>query len=305
MKLIEKLTYLNERGESITFSCNSQYHVNISKDAIGLSDVKNEIYSIKGMGQDGETGTGNRLKSRDIELVGKFRERDKIARRSLRHYLNRVTSPQQKAILIHEYGDIKRVIDCELYELSYSQPDLYEQFVLQITNLNPYWRDEVEIRNDIAVWVGGFEFMNRDEDDQPDGLEICDEDGIEMGYREPSLIKNVENDGDARAGLRVDFRALGALSNPQIFKVENPEIFILINIDMIAGDVITVDTGYGQKSVTRTRSGVTTEIFRYLDSDSTYIQLAVGDNLFQYDASSGVENLEVSTYHQNNYLSGA
>jgi hypothetical protein len=305
MKLIEKLTYINDRGDSITFSSKSQYHVNISKDVTGLSDVQNEIYSIKGMGQDGETGVGNRIKSRDIEIVGKFRERDKTARQKLRHILNNVTSPEHEAILIHEYGNIKRVIDCELYEIGYSQPDIYEQFVLQITGLNPYWRDEAEIRNDIAVWVGGFEFPIRDENDQPDGLDICSVDGIEVGYREPSTIINVENNGDARAGLRVDFRALGTLSNPKIFNVEKPDIFILVNIAMIAGDIVTVNTGYNQKSVTRTRNGVVTDIFRHLDADSTYIQLAAGDNLFQYDASSGVENLEVSTYHQNNYLSGA
>ena len=51
-KKIEKLIYTNERGESITFSHASIFHTN---EVSGLSDVRNEIYSINRMGQDGAT----------------------------------------------------------------------------------------------------------------------------------------------------------------------------------------------------------------------------------------------------------
>lgn len=43
-KKIEKLIYTNERGESITFSHASIFHTN---EVSGLSDVRNEIYSIR------------------------------------------------------------------------------------------------------------------------------------------------------------------------------------------------------------------------------------------------------------------
>ena len=39
-------------GESITFSHASIFHTN---EVSGLSDVRNEIYSINSMGQDGDT----------------------------------------------------------------------------------------------------------------------------------------------------------------------------------------------------------------------------------------------------------
>ena len=66
--------------------------------------------------------------------------------------------------------------------------------------------------------------------------------------------------------------------------------------------MLTVSTGYGEKSVKPTRGGVTTDAFRYLDVDSSYLQLAVGDNLFRYSADTNTENLEVSIYHNNLYL---
>ena len=40
---IEKLTYTNSRGESIELSTQSLYHVNVSTDVTGISDIQNEI----------------------------------------------------------------------------------------------------------------------------------------------------------------------------------------------------------------------------------------------------------------------
>lgn len=86
MKIQEKLTYTNERGESIVFSPASSYHVNF-KDVSGLSDVQNAIYSTNSMGQDGDTYLGYRIESRDIDIVGHIKERDKIAIQELRRNL--------------------------------------------------------------------------------------------------------------------------------------------------------------------------------------------------------------------------
>ena len=63
-----------------------------------------------------------------------------------------------------------------------------------------------------------------------------------------------------------------------------------------------LSTGYGEKSVKLSRGGVESDAFRYLDVDSSYLQLAVGDNLFRYSADTNAENLEVSIYHNNLYL---
>ena len=83
MRTREKLIYTNERGESIEFSPASSYHVNF-KDVTGLSDVRNAIYSTNSMGQDGDTYLGYRIESRDIDIVGYIKERDKQAAQNSR-----------------------------------------------------------------------------------------------------------------------------------------------------------------------------------------------------------------------------
>lgn len=293
MREQERLTYMNERGESIVFSPASDYHVNF-KDVSGLSDVRNEIYSSNSMGQDGDTYLGYRIEARDIEIVGHIKERDKIKTHEMRRVMNRILNPQYSAMLIYELGSFKRVIGCTINDAPiFKRQAIFEQFTIQLSCLNPFWREEADTRADIATWIGGFEFP------VPDGLELFE--GWEIGYRQPSLIVNVYNSGDVKTGIRIVFRALGALTNPVLLNVNTQE-FIKLNIELRAGDALTVSTGYGEKSVQLTRNGITTDAFRYLDVDSSYLQLAVGDNLFRYSADTGEQNLEVSIYHNNLYL---
>lgn len=293
MRIREKLTYTNERGESIVFSPASSYHVNF-KDVTGLSDVRNALYSTNSMGQDGDTYLGYRIESRDIDIVGHIKERDRQAAQTLRRKLNRILNPQYEATLTYEFGSFKRVIGCKIDDAPiFKRKTIFEQFTIQLSCLNPFWREEAETREDIATWIGGFEFP------VPDGLQLFE--GWQIGYRQPSLIVNVYNSGDVKSGIRIEFRALGTLSDPQLLNVNTQE-YIKLNIDLVAGDVLTVSTGYGEKAVNLKRGGVTTDAFRYLDVESSYLQLAVGDNLFRYSAASNVENLEVSIYHNNLYL---
>lgn len=124
---------------------------------------------------------------------------------------------------------------------------------------------------------------------------------LNLLYRQPSLIVNVYNSGDVKSGIRIEFRAIGAVTNPVLLNVDTRE-FIKLNISLVAGDVLTASTGYGEKAVKLNRGGTITDAFRYLDVDSSYLQIAVGDNLFRYSADANAENLEVSIYHNNLYL---
>ena len=288
--MIERLYYVNERGDKVELSTLSRYHVNISKDVSGLSDINNKLYTINSMGQDGDTYIGNRIEARDIEIVGHLKARDKTAQQVLRRQLNHILNPQYMAQFVYEYGDFKRVIDCKIESAPVYKPStVYPEFTIQLVCLNPFWHEESDTREDIAIWEGGFEFE----------LEL--DENWEIGNRQPSLIVDVYNSGDVKSGMKIYFRALGTVVNPLLLNVDTLE-YIKINYTMAAGDVLIVTTGYGEKGISLLSGGVTTDAFRYLDPDSTHLQLDVGDNLFRYDAQSDVDNLEVSIYHKNYYL---
>ena len=109
------------------------------------------------------------------------------------------------------------------------------------------------------------------------------------------------NEGDVSTGMRIRFTALGTVSNPILLNVDTEE-FIQINATMKTGDVIEINTKYGSKGAKLIRDSVETDYFRYIDVDSTFMQLAIGDNMFRYDAASGVNSLEVSIFYSKEFL---
>lgn len=288
----EQLIYTNSRGESIEFSAQSVYHVNVAKDVTGLTDVKSEIYATSSMGQHGDTYVGNRILARDIEVVGSINQVDKTTMLTLRRNLAKILNPELGGTLTYTYNDMKRVIQAwPEVAPSVSKSSVLTEFTVEFYCNSPYWEEEAENKIDVATWIGTFEFE----------AEIDINDGMEFGYREPAIIVNCYNSGDVEVGMRIVFTALGTVENPQLLNLDTRE-YIQINTTMQAGDVITVTTKYGEKRITLSRNGVDENYYRYIDVDSTFMQLAIGDNLMRYDASDGVDNLEVTIYHGNRYL---
>lgn len=160
---------------------------------------------------------------------------------------------------------------------------MWQNGLLQFSANDPYFYSKKEEKIDLAIWVENFSFP----------LEIPLETGIEMGYRSPSLIVNVINEGQESTGMKISFRASGTLKNPSLVNVNTYE-FLKINTIMQPGDVIEISTYMRRKRVTLIRESVETNIFNLLDISSTFLQLDLGDNLFRYDADEGLDNLEVS-----------
>ena len=87
---------------------------------------------------------------------------------------------------------------------------------------------------------------------------------------------------------------------PTIYN-ENGE-YLQIKGDILTGDVITVTTRTGNKTVTLTRNGVDSNILNRLVSGSTWLTLKEGTNTFRVEAVRGVEKLRVTLMHRNSYL---
>ena len=290
----EKLTYINSRGERLELGVDSVYHCNISKDVEGISGVTSVIYSTNSMGQHGDTYVGQRIEARDIDVVGHINTRDKAQTLELRRRMLKIFNPELSATLVYEYGGFKRVIDCRAYgERKILQNVGRYEWELQIECLNPFWREEEETKEDIASWVAAWHF--------PCVIEKDSTKSMIYGYRAESVIVDCYNEGDVSTGMRIRFTALGTVSNPILLNVDTEE-FIQINATMKTGDVIEINTKYGSKGAKLIRDGVETDYFRYIDVDSTFMQLAIGDNMFRYDAASGVNSLEVSIFYSKEFL---
>lgn len=290
----EKLTYINSRGDKIELGINSIYYCNVSKDVDGIVGVTNVLYSTNSMGQHGDTYVGQRIEARDIDILGHINTRDKAQALELRRQMLKVFNPELSGKLVYEYGGFKRVIDCRLHgEPKIERKSVLFEFHLPLDCLNPFWREEDEEKEDIASWVAAWEFPCEIEQDNPESMIF--------GYRAESVIVDCYNEGDVSTGMRIRFTALGTVLNPVLLNVDTGE-FIQLNVTMQTGDVIEVNTKYGSKGAKLIRDGVETDYFRYVDVDSKFMQLAIGDNNFRYDAASGVNSMEVSIFYNKEYL---
>ena len=131
-----------------------------------------------------------------------------------RNALIKTFNPKLKGKLRYENGGTVKEIDCipEKIPVISSSTLATVPYSINLHAANPYWRDVVTTRNDIASWHGAFGFP----------LEILEE-GIEMGYREDSLFANIFNGGDVPCGMVVQFKANATVENPSLFNVNTRE----------------------------------------------------------------------------------
>lgn len=286
----EKVIYENDRGERIEIAYSFPY---LLQGFTGADGTDANITSSKGVGQDGMTITSVNLEPRPLQILGKINENDKSVLAKRRTKLLQVFNPKVQGWLQYEYGDVKKRIRCQVESAPFFSKafNTFEvlNFVIDLIAANPYWQDLTQSRSDIAIWQGSFEFP----------LEITEE-GIEIGFREPSLIVNILNLGDVSCGMKIQFKALATVVNPSLFNVNTREYF-KTNKTMEAGEVITVTTNFQNKRVQLNKNGVVSSLTGW-DYTSTFLELDPGDNLLRYDADSGIESLEVSIYFTPQYL---
>lgn len=287
---MERLIFKNERGASIELG-NAYPFILTKIENTGAPEVN--ITSTKAPRQDGTSYHGTTLEPRTLPIYGTIVANDENDVYVKRRKLASVFSPKLEGELIYENAVGEYKIGCVVEELVWGeQLGEMQDFLIQLYCPNPYWSNVYESKTEVAIWRPLFEFP----------LEIDIDEGIEFGYREPSLIAHIYNDGDMETGMRIVFKALGTVVNPSLFDI-NTRKYIKINQTLKAGDRLVVNTAFGNKRVDLIKSDNRKyNVLHWIDVRSEFIQLEVGENLFRYDAEEGLDNLEVDIYYNKLYV---
>lgn len=104
--------------------------------------------------------------------------------------------------------------------------------------------------------------------------------------------KTINSDSDDDTGVIITATMSGAASDPSFTNSTTGETFSL-DYDFQSGDVLTVDTRRGSKSVKVLRSGATINLLNYITSATKWIYLITGNNTITYNAASGAANMAV------------
>lgn len=125
--------------------------------------------------------------------------------------------------------------------------------------------------------------------------------GIVFGEKSQTLLVNIFNDSSMNIGMTIYFVANGTVVNPSLVHIQTQEFFG-INKTIIAGEEIRVETEIGSRSVRGFLGNQELNYFKYMDFDSSWLQLAPGDNTLRRQADSGIDFLEVRVEYSIKFL---
>ena len=286
-----QILYIADTGAKVAFANTSPPVPDILlQEADGIYGFENTAYVSDQSGQDGNMFVGSKLTARRIGLTLKLM-RDVVA---TRNRILRTLTPKSLGTLRLIRGATKRDIRCAIEKVSVNTQDA------SVMNLfflcpNPYWREESESRVNIATWQPLFKYP----------LTIEAGTGFMFGQRTEERVINVRNGGTATAGMRVVFTARSEVLNPKISNAMDGKQYIQINATLYEGDILTIQTGVGEKKATlyRAAGGQVQNAFSLIDiANVTFLQLAPGDNYLSYSAESGESFLMVAVFFYSSYL---
>lgn len=265
--------------------------------SVDWGTIKSTHQSYKYVNQVGVTISNTSLESRSITIEGWIVAANSIHMDNLKKKLNSFVNPQDAIELYYGKYMIQFIPDETVkYANGHSENnDAFCKFIITGTCPNPLFTNVNESMLIFATTIPKFRFPLILSSSSP-------EKGVVFGSRTNSLIINVLNEGAVSSGMRIVFRASGNVVNPKLINVDTQENFIL-NKTLIADEEVVINTNIGEKSI-RGRIGNLPykNYYMYKDIDSSWLQLNVGDNLFRYDADSGLENLEIVVYHYDRFL---
>lgn len=281
---LQKITYVNVRGESVEFSHRPPF---LLSKLDGLGDIQAEVQSQKSPYQDGSTFIDSLLEERhltmEISILGNGRE--DISKK--RQKLSRVFNPKLGlGKIIYENGEIKREIQAVSEHVpifgSEGRGLRYQIALVDLICHSPFWEELNPQIVKLEDFVSNFRF--------PFSFPV------RFATRGDSRV--LINSGDVPTPVTVTFR--GEATNPKITNLDTGE-FIKVNRHIPANYQLVIDTKFGNKTVKIVApDGVEMNAMGYIDLDSSFFQLDVGENKFSFITEGG--RPEVYIQYKNMYL---
>ena len=277
---MEKLVYTNTNGESLVFS-NAKPFILSTKD--GFSSVENIITSQKNFGQDGETLVSHNLATRNISFGGTIVAQDKSTLLSHRRSLVRVFNPKLAGTLCYENDNGSYEIDViPEFAPVIGENDLQgfrnmKSYNVTLKALDPYLSD--------TSLTDGLTPLSTVEPMFSFPLNITT--NYVFATAKSGEIIKVSNDGDIAVGGVFRLKIAVTVVNPRIYNIYTQEFFGFTGT-YTSGTLLEISTVRGNKYV-RKFTTVWENAMPERTVGSTFLQMDLGDNYLQIQATSGVE----------------
>ncbi|GLO64755.1 phage distal tail protein [Oceanobacillus kimchii] len=280
---MRRLTYENARGERIVFYLSPI----LIESLTGIGEVDADLQGQKSPYQDGETHLDAILQPRFIDLEGSILKTDLKEMKTYRKHILRVCNPKLGLgkITLELDGDIK-----EIYGVLDGAPtfpergrDVWQKFLITWKCPDPYWRDPQEVSRALRAYEGKFTF--------PFTFPV--QFGIEGD------VTTLQNDGDTSTPVTISIQ--GPISRPMIENRTTGK-HITVNTTLSPEEVLYIDTSRQHKHVEIYRGNHIIRAMGYLDHNSDFWELEVGDNEIRYRADEGLAEAVAAISWHNQYV---
>jgi len=276
-----ELTITGESGKTLTFNdIGGQFTI---VEITGLNPPKANINKNSVSLMPGSRYNSSKILDREIKLAFAIEYEAEAGRLAVYDVLQtgRPVRLSYKSDLLDVY------VDGYVWNILPAYFAQKQTVTVDILCTSPYFKSAQEIVNDLSAIVSMFSF--------PFASEAAGE--IIFGQIDSLRSISVPNNGNVTCGLEIELFARGAITNPKIYNYTTGE-FIGLNYSMQTGDLITISTENGHKTVTLLRNGVETNLFNALMEGVTWLQLPPEGAEFVFEIGSGTEsNLSVSFRH--------
>lgn len=286
-----KLILENANGDRVDMTTTANQY--ITSKIEGLSPPPGTISTSTYAGMDGSYLNNAFIEKRNVVISFAMRG---VNLEQRRHTLYRVVKPSRYIKVYYKTSAINVYTEGYVETCEISNFDTLTSGQISIICPDPYWYSTSAVYAYYSQVTGAFHFPFP-ESDAPFPLGIY------------STTDNIiiQNDGD-ETGFTIRIEASAdetvpeiAAVTPTIYNADTGE-YLQIKGEILKGDVITITTKTGNKTVTLTRNGVDSNIINRLVSGSTWLSLREGKNTFHVQAVRGVKNLIVTLMHRNAFL---
>ena len=279
-----KIIVANENNQQLTFNdLDGDFQIT---NITGLYPADALINTDQTALSDGGRYNSSKVNMRTINFAFSIEKNPEEARRKV----YRVLQPKRYAKLNYTSELYDVYIEGYIENVLVSHFDKKQTVTFQMLCPFPYFRNAQLIINEFSKVQGMFHFpFSIPEAGRPFGaiMEV------------PTAI--ISNNGMVEAGLIIELYAKGAVSGVKVYNHTSQE-FIGVDYTMQAGDLITITTGQGDKTVTLLREGVRTNIFNSIMAGITWLQLPPNGMTAVYTVESGDANdMVISIMHYDLY----
>ncbi|MCR3758149.1 phage tail family protein [Clostridium felsineum] len=283
---MQKIVFTNSKGQSIELSSSTNFM--ISKLS-GTGSPQVSIQTTTAPYQDGTTVEDVFLKEREISIDGYIKGNTQKEIYERRQQLCSIFNPKLKKGQLKYINDNgEKIIDCypeQAPVLGEQKTKHWHEFIVTLFCANPFWLDTDYKLEEIAVWLGGATFSCK----------------FPISFaKKGDTKKNIINLGDALAPVEITFK--GPATNPCITNLTTGE-FVKVNRNLTEDDTLIINTEFGNKRVEIVdKNNNRINVFNWIDLNSTFWQLQMGDNIINYSSDNGVEPASVFLKYNNRYV---